>query len=322
LNFEEKIAVFQLIFICIFPKYLIKTKMDKKIWILGICLVITVGLIAQIAIAGKGGTPGKSDEVIEWSNGFPSGPHFNLNIHGKKQNYQCNSTPGGGSVFVPEYGLAEIQYIQNKKSSVTELTVHDPCAECFDGDPVKVQLPSGEYQVYARILAKPKKTGEERSVIFYPKLIDACNDNETPIDGFGDFINCSDESLIGLGIITKDGLFDKDSQYLERIAPVRGNNKAVNITGMFQWSGWVCNETYDTDGDGEITINDTGDMNGDGNITEVDLQLYLETYCTLFEHEWIFNIADLVVYGWDYNNTGSKLVQVRFYPIETTEFGG
>jgi hypothetical protein len=197
-------------------------------------------------------------------------------------------------------------------------------------DPAKVQLPRGEYQVYARILAKPgkTKTGETRSVIFYPKLIDACNDNASaPIDNFGEFIDCSDESLIGLGVVTNQGVWDKDSQYLERIAPVKGKNKAQPITDMFQWTGYACDEGYDLNNDDIISLDDLnfyGDLRFDydmnGVIDEDDLTAYLELYCSYFESEWIFNIADLVIYGWDYHNSGSKLVQVRFYPVDTTEF--
>ncbi len=39
------------------------------------------------------------------------------------------------------------------------------------------------------------------------------------------------------------------------------------------------------------------------------------------EPVWIFDIADLVVFGWDYENNGSKLVQVRFYPVAPTVAG-
>jgi hypothetical protein len=35
-----------------------------------------------------------------------------------------------------------------------------------------------------------------------------------------------------------------------------------------------------------------------------------------FNNVWIFNIPQLLDYFWDYNNTGLKLMQVRFY--ETT----
>ncbi len=41
------------------------------------------------------------------------------------------------------------------------------------------------------------------------------------------------------------------------------------------------------------------------------LAIYLSADCTYFESERVFNIADLAVYGWDYQNTGSNLLQVR-----------
>ena len=108
---------------------------------------IAAGLAAAFtAMMANPGLAGKPAEVVMWSNGFPSGPHFNLNIHGKKDGYSCDSTSGGGSVFVPEYGESEIDIVQNKRSSVTELTVHDKCAS-FDSNPALVQLPAGEYQV-------------------------------------------------------------------------------------------------------------------------------------------------------------------------------
>lgn len=265
----------------------------------------------------------KPSSVMAWSNGFPSGAHFNLNIHGKRDSFVCDPTPGGGSIFVREYGDSEIQYIMNKKSSLTELYVIDPCA-MSKNDPAKVQLPKGTYQVYARILGKPgkAKTDEIRKVVFYPKLIDTCNDNATePISGFGDFIDCTDESLIGLGVVTTNGAFNKEEQELIRIAPVRGKNQAQPITDMFYWSGYVCDDAFDTNGDGEITLADiTADLTGDGIINQDDLNFYLNFNCQQFTNTWIFDIADLVIYGWDYQNSGSKLVQIRFYPEGTTTY--
>ena len=297
----------------------------KHMWI--VSLVFTALVLASmglysISITGMS-AKGKPADVQAWSNGFPSGAHFNLNIHGKKDSFVCDPTSGGGSIFVREYGYAEIQYIMNKKSPLTELNVIDPCA-MSKKDPAKIQLPKGTYQVYARVLGKPGKikTSEERKVVFYPKLIDACNDNVTPIKGFGDFIDCSDESLLGLGLVTTKGAFVKEEQELIRIAPVKGKNKAQPITDMFYWSGYVCEEVYDTNGDGEITMDDFGnaDLTGDGLVNEEDLEFYLEFNCQWFEEAWIFDIADLVIYGWDYYNHGTKLVQVRFYPEDSTEF--
>ena len=43
--------------------------------------------------------------------------------------------------------------------------------------------------------------------------------------------------------------------------------------------------------------------------------------CQVFEEPtWIYTIADLVIHGFDYENNGSKLTQIRFYPVDTTQF--
>ena len=310
---------------------------------------LAVGVTAAFTamMAGKG-LADKPVDVVMWSNGFPSGPHFNLNIHGKKDDYNCDPTSGGGSVFVPEYGDSEIDFVQNKRSSVNELTVHDKCAG-FDDDPALVQLPAGEHQVYARILATPLKDDEQRDVVFYPKLVEACNDTlsaldtngngvidlgdlSADLDGDGDIdeddlalyyefpdaVDCSDSFLLGTGVVTSGGVFDMDSQELIR---TKGKSKAVDVTELFQWSGYACDQIYDVNGNGEIDLGDlSADLDGDGDIDEDDLQIYLDMSCTFQDSVWIFDIADLVVYGWDYKNNGAKLVQTRFYPVDTTTF--
>lgn len=134
-------------------------------------------------MTAKPQSSGSGKDVIALSNGFPSGEHFNLNIHGKKDSFTGDSTPGGKSVFILEYGESTIQYVSNKKSSVTELTVLDPLAEAFDGDPAKVQLPSEQqgYYVFGRILAKPNNGQLEpvSSIILWPnEVVEACNDTD------------------------------------------------------------------------------------------------------------------------------------------------
>lgn len=280
-------------------------------------------LAAAVAVGMSGAVLAKKPErVVEWSNGFPSGEHYNLNIHGKKDNYQCDPSPGGKSIFTPEYGVSEIHYVMNKKKSLDTLVATDPCAG-FDGDEAIVEIPSGEYQVYARILAKPAKSDEPREVVFYPKLVEACNDSGT--ENFSEAVNCDESFLLGTGVVTEDGAFDLNGSSLERVDTTGGKGKgkstAQDITALFTWSGWACDQQYDTNGDGEMSVEDvTSDLNGDGIIDDADLQVYLETYCTYHESTWVFDIADLVVYGWDYHNNGAKLVQLRFYPVDTTTF--
>ena len=180
--------------------------MKRMIFYSGPVLMAVVALGFVFLNHRQTASAAKPLDVVSWSNGFPSGEHFNLNIHGKKNDFflSCDDSSGGGSVFVPEYGNSLIQYIQNKRSSVTELNVIDKCSSSSD-DPAKVQLPKGEYQVYSRILDKPSKQGEERSVIFYPKLIETCND--TGLDDFGDATDCENSFLMGTGVITGDGVF-------------------------------------------------------------------------------------------------------------------
>lgn len=278
---------------------------------------VTVPLVSLMMIAVTATTvmAGKPERVVDWSNGFPSGEHYNLNIHGKKDGFACDGSAGGGSLFVPEYGASQIDIVQNRKSSVDGLTIHDNCGG-FDGDSALVQLPAGEYQVYARILAKPQKSGEAREVVFHPKLVEACNDSGT--ENFTTAVNCDESFLLGTGVVTSGGVFDLETQQMIRTA---GKSKATDVTALFQWTGYACDQSFDTDGDGEITLADVmADQDGDGDIDADDLALYLALSCTYYDSEWVFNIADLVVYGWDYQNNGSKLLQVRFYPTSTTAF--
>ena len=64
------------------------------------------------------------------------------------------------------------------------------------------------------------------------------------------------------------------------------------------------------------------DLTGDGQIDDADFTAYLVSLelCTEFTDRWIFDIADIVLYGLDYDNNGSTLTQVRFYPVATTDF--
>lgn len=156
----------------------------RKILAMVIALVAILTVSASPVLAG-----GKTPEVIANSNGFPSGMHFNLNIHGQDLSVEtCTHEAGGNSVFIHQYGDSVIEYQADKRAG-TELVVLDPCV-CNNGgdDKVTIQLPKavmvteeGEteatrksvdgYYVYARILGKPQNgkndPEEERSNILF-----------------------------------------------------------------------------------------------------------------------------------------------------------
>jgi len=298
----------------------------------------------------------KPSAVIEWSNGFPSGEHSNLNIHGKKLDFNCNNSGEGvedygSSIFVPidseeAGGPSEIDFVSNKRSSLDHLKVIDPCADPFgvpgNIDPALVQLPKGDHQVYWRILGKPNNgnNGPSEAMLTFPRIIDQCNFLEdVPLDEGGDTINCDDESLVGIGLVTNTGAFKKTEEELERFDTTattgKGKSKAIEITDLFLWTGVVCDSILDTNLDGQLTLDDFPGLteadvalagvvvNGDNIIDDAEFQAYLATLaeCQLFTEEWVFNIADIVIYGLDYVNNGSTLTQIRFYPVETTQFG-
>ena len=273
--------------------------------------------------------------VIEMSNGYPSGPHFNLNIHGTSS---CQTSEGGNSVFISEYGDSTIQYVTNRKSSVTELIALDTCAEEFDTDPAKVQIPyeSEGYFVFARIKGKPNNGQDalESSVILSPNLVtDACNDTDPENPDFPTYAECPDDTLMALGLIVGQDVYEATDvgfvRFQDQDAKGKGKDKATDITSLFKYAGWVYDAILDLNGDGQITVDDVPyDYDGDGLIDDVDFGIWQDeqvllgwaTYYADEDDQWIFNIADLVVTDQTVSNDGTKLLKIRFYPVATTEY--
>jgi len=329
----------------------------RTVLAVSLSLAFAVSMIfasALVAEAAKPQNNGAGKDVIALSNGFPSGPHFNLNVHGKKIDWNGDCLPGGKSINIPEYtdGLdyQTIQFLSNQKSSVTDLVALDPCSEQFDDDPAKVQLPYLDdqgYYVFARSAAKPNnQAGEPSTIMVTPYgVLEACNQNaiNDPYNNFGDLESCYDENgdlvdTIVLGLVTNNGVYKKIEQEFVRYDATitgKGIKTAIDITGLFEWTGAVCSDTLDIIGDGELGPDDFGttaeaiDLNplyGDSNgIMDSDefIAYLMDTVvegCTYFVEEWVFNVADLVVQSQNVSNDGTKLWQVRFYPVATTTF--
>ncbi len=318
-------------------------KGKKSLLVISLALAATLIISTSPVMAG-----GKSPEVIANSNGFPSGMHFNLNIHGHDLSLDdpCTHEAGGNSVFIDEYGTSIIEYRTNKKSSLTKLTVTDPCAT-GDGKvsislPMKVtvtdevtliseDVPVAGYYVYGRILGKPQNgkddpDGRDRSnILFSPNMVT-------------DVYNL-DEEMVVLGLITWNATYLTDGEVFYRFdeptAKGKGKSKARVMTHLFEYTGWIVNDILDTHEPelDEITVDDIpvrdwdedpltpNDQNADGlgGVDDDDIVAWFvwlddDTLAKEYIEEWIFNIADAVTTEGEVTNDGTKLFQIRFYP--------
>ena len=245
----------------------------------------------------------KPQNVIMSSNGFPSGLHFNLVIHGKESFDSANCVgEGGKSVFTPLNSTAgaqeEDQILQmfvNKKSSLSTLVVKDKCTEAFDNDPAQVQLPTniqtdegtvkidGGFWVFARVLGTPNHggpNGDVSSIALWPDpQIEACNLNGT--SGEENASDCFDsngnkQDFVELGFVTKNAVYkceelntceDQGLIRYDTGTSGKGAKKAVDITPLFLWTGVGC---VDPNDDGQILANDFVDEDGSGTLNATD----------------------------------------------------
>ena len=98
-----------------------------------VCISMIFASMALVSVSFAAKPSNPDHNVVNLSNGYPSGPHFNLNVHGKKSNFTCPEPYPydgyGSSVFIPEYndagGPAELEYVAagNKKDDVGSLIV-------------------------------------------------------------------------------------------------------------------------------------------------------------------------------------------------------
>jgi len=314
----------------------------KRLVYLNLLFVLVILFMAGSAMAQP------RIDFLSIGNGYPVGPHFNLNIHGMSKKdpttFSCQSSDGGGSVFIAEYGSSTIEYVWNKKAtSVTELTVLDPCGEVFDGSPARVQIPyeAEGYYLFARLRGKPQNgrqtpsgSGPSHVVVTPYPVLKVCNDAEDP--DFPSYTDCpdgSDTTLMVLGMVTTQGVYTITQEGFHRFDGVQeskgkgnGNAKATNLTGMLEWTGYICQGTLDTNGDGVLNEEDVpadyGDANGviDSNEFSSWLQTQLDSGMCELKTAWIWDLAELVVQTQEYDNDGGKLLKLRWYPVETTKF--
>ena len=190
-------------------------------------------------------------------------------------------------------------------SDIMGLRVTDTCTGFTPDDPAILLLPKNEngYRVYARVLGKPSEDEDSLRVIeiYDPELT-------LVQDEFGN-------DLMYLGLVTERGFLTTSASFVR----TSGKSQSVDITGLFLWSGSIC-YLYPPD---EFSLPDSCclDQNGDGiydqcsPLTEDTVCEGTPVYCTEYLNEWVFNIGDFVEYFWNIDNNGTKLLQIRFYPL-------
>src|SRR5438876_6609448 len=180
-------------------------------------------------------------------NGAPSGPHYNLNIHGVLNGGSASTGSNGHDIFVPLQGQCKIAL------SPGDFQVLDP--NCLDGS-AGFQLPNPVgsttstsvttiYSVWARALAKPGGSSSTTTCAY---------------------------DLTGI-------LICSTSQYVMVETRKSGQSVFSNVTGDLLFVSQCI----------------------DGKLTRTPL----------FD-------SSLQNYPWQYDNTGLKLVQLRFYQVPTT----
>ena len=268
---------------------------------LSLCLILVLLLVgvSQVMAAKPQKAGNNENDVITLSNGFPSGEHETLNIHGKNESFVCEEPAEPGNVVnIPEYGSANITYVSGKKVNIDHLMVFDSCGDSFDGDPAEVWLPywPDGYWVFARALGKPAK-GDPAEEGYDPRRIIIENDDLSPTAYYlsenvsepGDL-----EEIIPLGLITQNGAYSVNSTDEVGINLVRfdsepegkgrGKTQGKNITDMFMWTGWVFHPDLDVNSDNVVDETDviadncTGDTDHDGSISPTELQAWKDAY--------------------------------------------
>ena len=226
----------------------------KKFFLSG---AIVVGLL-MFGLNLEAGKP-VDENGVPFGNGYPSGEHYNLNIHGKIADFHCPAPQFdpetgqqiyGNVINIPrEQGNDAISILMEsgKKGpkgaqDITELQVTDWCTESFpdngdggNGDPAVLRLPANDkgYAVYAQITGKPSKEPGEPSISITPNLFyvedEAGND------------------LILLGLVDRQGVasFSSTGEVIRRTSTEpskkgKGVQNAKDITALFEWTGEVC----------------------------------------------------------------------------------
>lgn len=284
-------------------------KMMREAILAGILIFLFAGY-AYPAGQGSGVRP----------DGFPSGWHFSLDIMTRKGDLSCPGAPCdafgdpvyGNVIFIPEHPEYAMQIIMESSTKghkgspvATDLQVTYACTGFSPDDPAILRLPKHEkgYRVYIRVTGKSSNNdGGLRAVEIYDPEFTVVQDEHG-------------NDLLYLGLVTDRGFLTSSASFVRTSA----KSRALDITGLFQWSGSVCNLIAQ----GCFMPPDSCcvDKNSDGIFDECSpmaddsLCEGAQACCAEYLNEWVFNIGAFIEDLWSMDNNGTKLLQVRFYPL-------
>ena len=305
-------------------------------------------LFFAIFVSGSVSTTTQGQDVNP--NGFPKGEHFNLNIHGKKEVFECPIPYSGpdynGENHQGEYG----SYVLVSTDPEIYEWKYDNSLFVPEADAqkeIKILMESGK---------KDGKGSKNASLASVLKVIDPCSsdfDNDAAAIQLPPNEKGYDVYIRALGKTTNDPSFtitggglsyveDENGNILlyagsmgegwvesdpnNTVVRTKGQSKATDITSLFEFTGMVCYFDAPESYDGTMSLCCSfGDIDGDGfgeyydcAVKEGDFCDIDKTeamgYCVNYSNTWLFNIGVFVQYFCDVDNNGTKLIQVRFYP--------
>jgi hypothetical protein len=233
---------------------------DIKMVLLSTFLSGIMVLMASTAIANE------SLGVIEKSISNPSGVQLNLNIQGKDPLPLSNVKvlPGRKSILTDEYSESTTQYIINKKSTVTNLTIFEPPTRCFndashDSSPkLMLSCVEEEFYVVGRVRAKSNK-GQSFShagfPLLFPNLVIETYTDIYPADThFLVYKEYPDDLMPASGLSSIRNLYNATPEgFVKFESTTTEEEKPLGIKPLFKWLGWLCRTIFlDTNEDGDI----------------------------------------------------------------------
>jgi len=230
-------------------------------------MILVSALLSAIMVLGAStAIANESQDVIEKNISNPSGPQLNLNIHGKDPLPLSNEKvlPGRTSILTTEYEDTTKQYITQKKSTVTNLTIFEPPTGCFndtshDSSP-KLMLSCVEegFYIVGRVQAtshKEQNLSHAGSSLLFPKpVIEAYTDTYPAHTHFLVYKEYPDDPILPSNLSSIRHLYNAaPKEFLKFESTTSEEEKPSAITPLFKWLGWVCRMIFvGTDEDGDI----------------------------------------------------------------------